>query len=102
MAEGLPELEEARRFLTYLRCHLHFQFGRDANQFTFDAQESVAGADAAGTMRTYFRHARDIYRLAVRTLETSEAQSSNLFSQFRDWRARLIRPRPRSLPRRPP
>src|SRR5437763_9498802 len=41
MAEGLPELEEARRFLTYLRCHLHFQFGRDANQFTFEAQESV-------------------------------------------------------------
>src|SRR5262249_30191371 len=37
----------------------------------------------------YFRHARDIYRRALRTLEASEAQSSNLFSQFRDWRSRL-------------
>ena len=90
---GAPEdvhgLDEARRFLTHLRCHLHFQFGRDANQFTFDAQETVAGADAAATMRSYFRHARDISRLALRTLETSESQSSNLFAQFRDWRSRL-------------
>src|ERR1041385_2300746 len=61
MAENVAGLEPARRFLTHLRCHLHFQFGRDANQFTFDAQESFAGADAAGTMRSYFRHARDIY-----------------------------------------
>jgi [protein-PII] uridylyltransferase len=89
LADSLPELEEARRFLTYLRCHLHFQFGRDANQFTFDAQESIAGADAAAAMRSYFRHARDIYRLAIRSLEASEAQSSNLFAQFRDWRSRL-------------
>jgi [protein-PII] uridylyltransferase len=89
LPDSLPELEEARRFLTHLRCHLHFQFRRDANQFTFEAQESMAGADAAATMRTYFRHARQIYRLAMRTLEASEAQSSNLFSQFRDWRARL-------------
>jgi [protein-PII] uridylyltransferase len=89
LAESLPELDEARRFLTHLRCHLHFQFGRDANQFTFEAQESVAGADAAATMRLYFRHARDISRLALRALETGEAQSSNLFAQFRDWRSRL-------------
>jgi len=89
LAESIPELDEAWRFLTHLRCHLHFQFGRDANQFTFEAQESVAGADGAATMRTYFRHARDIYRRALRALERSEAQSSNLFSQFRDWRSRL-------------
>lgn len=89
LAEPIGELEEARRFLTHLRCHLHFQYGRDANQFTFDAQESMAGTDAAATMRTYFRHARDIYRLAMRTLETSESQVSNLFAQFRDWRSRL-------------
>ena len=89
--EPAAELEEARRFLTQLRCFLHFQFGRDANQFTFDAQESVAGADkdAASTMRTYFRHARDIYRQSMRTLEASESQVSSLFAQFRDWRSRL-------------
>ena len=89
LPENLQGLEEARRFLSYVRCHLHYQFGRDANQFTFDAQESVAGADAADTMRTYFRHARDIHRVALRALETSESQSSNLFAQFRDWRSRL-------------
>jgi [protein-PII] uridylyltransferase len=88
-ADNIPELEDARRFLTNLRCHLHFQAGRDASQFTFDAQESLAGTDAAATMRTYFRHARDIHRRTLRTLEISEAQSSNLFAQFRDWRSRL-------------
>src|SRR5262249_17187329 len=88
-AEPIMELEEARRFLTHLRCHLHFRFGRDAHQFTFEAQESLDGGDAAVTIRTYFRHARNIYRLALRTLESSEGQVSNLFAQFRDWRSRL-------------
>src|SRR5207245_967337 len=33
--ESFPELEEAVRFLSFLRCHLHFQSGRDNNVFSF-------------------------------------------------------------------
>ena len=40
-------------------------------------------------MREYYRHARAIYRAAVRALEAGEAQASSLFAQFRDWRSRL-------------
>ena len=40
-------------------------------------------------MREYYRHARAIYRAAMRALEANEAQSSSLFAQFRDWRSRL-------------
>src|SRR5262249_42845008 len=89
LADGIPELEEARRFLSHLRCYLHFEAGRDANQFTFDLQETLAATDAATTMRAYFRHARSIHRLAIRALESGESQVSNLFAQFRDWRSRL-------------
>ncbi len=45
--------------------------------------------DAALWMREYYRHARAVYRAAIRRLEISEAQSSSLFAQFRDWRSRL-------------
>ena len=87
--ESFPELDEAVRFLSFLRCHLHFLAGRDNNVFNFDAQESVDSADPAGLMRVYFRHARTVHRAAARLLESSQASASNLFSQFRDWRSRL-------------
>jgi [protein-PII] uridylyltransferase len=90
---AFPELEPARRFLFSLRCYLHYGAGRDNNSLSFDAQEGAAEfarkPDAAGWMREYFRHARDIYRASTRFLEASDAKSSSLFSNFRDWRARL-------------
>ena len=88
-----PEMEPAFLFLARLRCDLHTRSGRDNNALTFDAQEQAAESfmapGAAQFMRDYFRHARDVYRAAVRELETSEAQSSSLFAQFKDWRTRL-------------
>jgi len=80
-------------FLARLRCHLHGRAERDNNALTFDAQEEAAeyfrAPGAAAWMRDYFRHARDVYRAAVRELESSEAQNSSLFAQFKDWRTRL-------------
>jgi [protein-PII] uridylyltransferase len=100
-AAALPdELQHAFRFLARVRCYLHCQAGRDANSLNFDAQETIAAitegwqhtagsADASHWMRQYYRHARVVYRAATRALDASEAQSSNLFAQFRDWRTRL-------------
>jgi [protein-PII] uridylyltransferase len=88
-----PELEAAFRFLGRLRCFLHCQSGRDNNALSFDAQDAIAelwrNGDAAQWMREYYRHARVIYRAAIRALDSSEAQFSSLFAQFRDWRSRV-------------
>ena len=110
VADPPPELQQAFRFLARLRCYLHCQSGRDNNVLSFDAQDAIAeewnassgpGAaggtacptrnslDAATWMREYYRHSRTIYRAALHALEASEAQSSSLFAQFRDWRSRL-------------
>ncbi len=85
-----PELQDGFNFLARLRCHLHCQAGRDHNVLTFDAQDALAASgDAAGLMRTYYRHARAIHHSALRSLDSFDAQSSRLLSQFRDWRSRL-------------
>lgn len=95
--QGVPgaprELEAARRFLFATRGCLHFQSGRDDNTLSFEAQEWLAGlagpGDPAAWMREHYRHAREIYRAATSLLEDIQAQTSGLFSQFRDWRSRL-------------
>src|SRR5207245_9964975 len=90
---SFPGLEAARNFLFAVRSYLHYDARRDSNSLSFDAQEAMAEfsnkPNPAEWMREYFRHARDIYRASTRFLEASEAQSSSLFSQFRDWRSRL-------------
>ncbi|MBI3470144.1 MAG: nucleotidyltransferase domain-containing protein, partial [Candidatus Solibacter usitatus] len=87
------DLDAAGRFFFAVRCYLHYHHGRDANSLTFDAQEWIADQagplDAAAWMRGYFRHARSISLTTARLVEECEAQSSSLFSQFRDWRSRL-------------
>ena len=88
-----PELRDALRFLARLRCYLHVRSGRDNNVLSFDAQDALADhwgqSDPAQWMRQYYRHARTVYRAALRQLEAHEAQSSSLLAQFRDWRSRL-------------
>ncbi len=91
--DGAAELLPAFRFLARLRCYLHCQSGRDNNALSFDAQDVIAELwrhrDAAQWMREYYRHARAIYRAAIRAMDASEVQLSSLFAQFRDWRGRL-------------
>jgi [protein-PII] uridylyltransferase len=87
------ELQEAFQYFARLRCFLHAQSGRDNNVLSFDAQDAIAEqwreGDSAGLMREYYRYSRSIFRAAIQVLEANEAQSSALFAQFRDWRARL-------------
>jgi [protein-PII] uridylyltransferase len=93
VADPAAELQQAFRFLARLRCYLHCQSARDNNVLSYEAQDAAAEqwrmGDAAQWMRQYYRHARAIYRAALRQLEVNEAQSSSLFAQFRDWRSRL-------------
>ena len=92
-AEQTPELEQAFRHMARLRAYLHCASGRDNNQLSFDSQDTIAEqwghTETALWMREYFRHARAIYRSAIREVEACEAQYSSLFSQFRDWRSRI-------------
>jgi len=92
-ADTAPELGQAFRHLARLRCFLHYLAGRDSNLLSFEAQDAIAeqwdAGDTARWMREYYRHARAIYRAAIRDLDRAEAASSSLLVQFRDWRSRL-------------
>ena len=91
-ADPTRELREAFRFLARLRCFLHCQSRRDNNQLSFDAQDAMAehwqSEDAAHWMRDYYRHARAVYRAAMRALDKGEEESSSLFAQLLDRRSR--------------
>jgi [protein-PII] uridylyltransferase len=91
--EAPDDVQQAFRFLARLRFALHSQAGRDQNILTFDAQDALAdqreGSDVGAWMREYYRHARNVSRAALRSLEAWDAQSSALFAQFVGWRSRL-------------
>jgi len=85
-ADYLPET--AADWLGAIRIFLHRAAGRDANQLTFDLQETISPEPAAW-MREYYRSAREIWRSANQAMEASERRDLGLFSQFRDWRGRV-------------
>ena len=88
----------AYRFIAAARIFLHFHNGRDDNRLTYDLQEeaSARGIGSPGGspqpvadwMRSYFRHARAISRLAKRALDEAPTRPT-LYNAFEDWRARL-------------
>ena len=69
----------AFEFLSATRCFLHFRSGRDDNSLDWHAQDEAAaqsiGLETKGTsdpaywMRTYYRHARTVYRRAILLME---------------------------------
>ncbi|HEY0794839.1 MAG TPA: HD domain-containing protein, partial [Acidisarcina sp.] len=73
------DAQAAFDFLAASRCFLHFRCGRDDNTLDWHAQDEAAAqsigletrgtADPAYWMRTYYRHARTVYRRAVLLLE---------------------------------
>src|SRR5712692_3394399 len=91
--DSRAELLEAKRFFFALRCYLHYFNGRDNNILTFEHQERAAAAasanDPAAWMRDYFRNARAIHRLAVRTIDEFATPDHSLFTLFRDRKSRL-------------
>lgn len=87
------------RFLSAVRCLLHFAHGRDDNQLTYELQEEAASrslgidegnpVDPAEWMRQYYLHVRSIYRLVIRQIEETVPSRSSLYKAFQDWRSRL-------------
>ncbi|MBK9170939.1 MAG: nucleotidyltransferase domain-containing protein [Bryobacterales bacterium] len=85
-------LGQARDFLFRVRCQLHWEAQRDANVLSFDRQEMLAERESVAPavwMRQYYRHARDVFRAAARTIEAAEGHSSSLFAQIRDRTSRF-------------
>jgi [protein-PII] uridylyltransferase len=86
------DAEAAFDFLAAARCFLHFRHGRDDNILDWQSQDEAAalsiGLETRGTsdpsywMRTYYRHARVIYRRAVLLMEHVPAPVS-FYRQFR-------------------
>ncbi len=86
------DAEAAFDFLAAARCFLHFRFGRDNNILDWQSQDEAAarsiGLETRGTadpsywMRTYYRHARIIYRRAALLMEHLPAPVS-FYRQFR-------------------
>ncbi len=90
------DAEAAFDFLAAARCFLHFRHGRDDNTLDWQSQDEAAarsiGLETRGTadpsywMRTYYRHARVIYRRAALLMEHLPAPVS-FYKQFRRRRA---------------
>ncbi len=90
------DAEAAFDFLAAARCFLHFRHGRDDNTLDWQSQDEAAAnsigletrgtADPAYWMRTYYRHARIVYRRAALLMEHLPAPVS-FYRQFRRRRA---------------
>jgi [protein-PII] uridylyltransferase len=86
------DAEAAFDFMASVRCFLHFRHGRDDNTLDWQSQDDAAahsiGLETRGTadpsywMRTYYRHARVIYRRAALLMEHLPAPVS-FYKQFR-------------------
>ncbi len=86
------DAEAAFDFLAAARCFLHFRQGRDNNVLDWQSQDEAAarsiGLETRGTadpsywMRTYYRHARVVYRRAALLMEHLPAPVS-FYRQFR-------------------
>lgn len=86
------DAEAAFDFLAAARCFLHIRHGRDDNVLDWQSQDEAAsqsiGLETRGTadpsywMRTYFRHARVVYRRAALLMEHLPAPVS-FYRQFR-------------------
>jgi [protein-PII] uridylyltransferase len=88
---------EALDFISTVRCFLHYRAGRDDNSLSWEAQEAAAaiglgthaGISTEDWMRTYFRHARLLFRLASLMLDEVLPQRSSVSSQFNHWRTKV-------------
>ena len=85
----------AHRFLTSVRCFLHYRAGRDDNTLYWPAQDEAAAAgigvesaaDAGLWMRSCFRHARHVQRLTIGLLKDAAAESDSVYQQMKRWRS---------------
>ncbi len=90
---GAGDAESAFDFLAATRCFLHFRRNRDDNTLDWHAQDEAAAlsigletrgtADPAYWMRTYYRHARAVFRRATLMLDSLPPARQSFYSQFR-------------------
>ncbi len=93
------QFDHALDYLFAVRCFLHFRAGRDDNTLGWEAQAEAAVQGIGNNsrrvqsteewMRTYFRHARAIHRVAGQLLEEIPAARSSLYREFQNWRSRI-------------
>ncbi len=87
------DAEAAFEFLAAARCFLHLRNKRDDNTLSWEAQDEAAaqsiGLESAGTadpaywMRTYYRHARAIYRRVTLMLDALPATRLSFYKTIR-------------------
>ncbi len=87
------ERESAFDFLAAARCFLHYRNRRDDNTLDWHAQDEAAAhsigletrgsADPAYWMRTYYRHARTIFRRASLLIDDLPPARRSFYKQFR-------------------
>ena len=91
--QGANDAETAFDFLAATRCYLHFRRNRDDNTLDWHAQDEAAAlsigletrgtADPAYWMRTYYRHARAVYRRAALMLDSLPPARQSFYKQVR-------------------
>ncbi len=90
---GAADAETAFDFLAATRCFLHFRRNRDDNTLDWHAQDEAASlsigletggtADPAYWMRTYYRHARAVFRRATLMLDSLPPARQSFYKQVR-------------------
>jgi len=91
------DYEAAFDFLAAARCFLHYRSGRDNNTLDWQAQDEAAAAsigletagsaDPAYWMRTYYRHARTVYRRACLLMDNLPRERKLLLKPLRRRRS---------------
>ena len=109
VAKGVLTREEARlferaeRFLTTVRCHIHYLTGRADDRLSFDLQREIAGRlgyqDRPGSRgverftKHYYLHAKtvgDLTRIFVAALEDSHKRKPRLAALWQTLRPRQL------------
>ena len=90
---GAGDTESAFDFLAATRCFLHFRRNRDDNTLDWHAQDEAAalslGLETRGTtdpaywMRTYYRHARAVFRRTTLMLDSLPPARQSFYRQVR-------------------
>ncbi|MBM3648224.1 MAG: [protein-PII] uridylyltransferase [Alphaproteobacteria bacterium] len=109
VAKGVLTREEARhferaeRFLTTVRCHIHYLTGRPDDRLSFELQREIAGRlgyqDRAGSRgverftKHYYLHAKtvgDLTRIFIAALEDSRRRKPRLAALWQTLRPRQL------------
>ena len=102
-SEEARQFERAERFLSTVRCHIHYLTGRADDRLSFDLQREIAERlgyqDRPGSrgverfMKHYYLHAKtvgDLTRIFVAALEDSRRRKPKLAALWQTLRPREL------------